>query len=309
MEAAAGKNPTGSSALQLWLAYPSDLVEPAIEEACAALLDDAERARAARFRFARHRREYLATHALARVALSHVHPLPPHAWSFSVNQYGKPSPIPECGLRFNQSNSMELAVCLIARSIARPAACPVAGIAANPGTADAKAGPAAGVEIGVDVESFARAEQIVPLASRVFSAAERAQLDALPAAERPDRALSLWTLKEAYIKARGMGLSLPLQGISFLFDGPQAMRFEVEPGVDDDPGRWRFCRFDHAGHRIALAVDANAAPSPEIAPEIAATGNLEIFEVRPPLGPPTRLALGTPAWLPISANSGSVREA
>jgi 4'-phosphopantetheinyl transferase len=276
MEAAAGKNPTRSSGLEfgleLWLADPGDLAESAVEEACAALLDDAERARAARFRFDRHRREYLATHALTRVALSHAHPLPPQAWRFSVNQYGKPSPIPECGLRFNQSNSVELAVCLVARSTA------------NPGAATAEVG----AEVGVDVESFARAEEIVPLAPRVFSAAERAQLDALPAAERPDRALSLWTLKEAYIKARGIGLSLPLQGISFLFDGADAMRLEVAPGVDDDPVRWRFCRFDHAGHRIALAVEANAAPGPEIASEI--------FEVRPPTGPPTRLALGSPAW-------------
>jgi len=51
MEAEAGQNPTGSSGhefrLELWLAYPGDLAEPAAEEACAALLDDAERARAA----------------------------------------------------------------------------------------------------------------------------------------------------------------------------------------------------------------------------------------------------------------------
>ena len=102
MEPAASQIPRGSFALELWLAYPSDLAEPAIEEACAALLDDAERARAARFRFARHRIEFLATHALTRVALSHAHPLPPHAWNFSVNKYGKPSPVPECGLNFNQ---------------------------------------------------------------------------------------------------------------------------------------------------------------------------------------------------------------
>ena len=62
-----------------------------------------ERARAARFRFDRHRREFLTTHALARVALSHAHPLPPDAWSFSFNPYGKPSPIPECSLPLSRS--------------------------------------------------------------------------------------------------------------------------------------------------------------------------------------------------------------
>ncbi len=125
-------------------------------------------------------------------------PFPPHAWSFFVNEYGKPSPIPDCGLRFNQSNSVELAVCLVA----------------SPGTlgphVSSAASAATGIEVGVDVEPFSRAEEIVPLAPQVFSLAERAQLDALPVTDRPDRALSLWTLKEAYIKARGMGLSLPL---------------------------------------------------------------------------------------------------
>jgi len=266
MEPEAGQNPRGSCALRLWVAYPGDLSDPAIEAACAALLDDAERARAARFRFDRHRREYLATHALARVALSHAHSLPPDAWRFTVNEYGKPSPVPECGLGFNQSNSLELAVCLVAQ----------------PG---AQSGSAAR-DIGVDVESLARAEEIVPLAARVFSADERAQLNALPIAERPDRALTLWTLKEAYIKARGMGLSLPLEGISFLFEGVDAIRFRVARDIDEDSGRWRFCRFDHAGHRIALAVDASAA------------GELEIFEVRPPLGTPVRLMIGPLTWFP-----------
>jgi 4'-phosphopantetheinyl transferase len=271
MEPAAGQIPTGGFALELWLAHPSDLAEPAIEEACAALLDDVERARAARFRFARHRIEFLATHALTRAGLSHGHSLPPQAWSFSVNKYGKPSPMPECGLGFNQSNSLELAVCLIARPSTMGGAIP---------------------DVGVDVESFARAEEIVPLAQRVFSLSERAQLDALPVAARPDRALSLWTFKEAYIKARGMGLSLPLEGISFLFDGAEAMRLEAAPGVDDDPGRWRFCQIDHAGHRIALAVEADDV------------GPLEIFEVRPPTGSPTRLASGPPAWFPTSTTAG-----
>ena len=268
-----------SSSLDLWFAFPGDLADPAVEEACTAILDDAERARAGRFRFDRHRREFLVTHALARVALSHAHPLPPQSWRFSVNKYGKPSPVPEYGLRFNQSNSVELAVCLVSKCDARP------GV---------KNGANA-VEVGVDVESFARAGEIPPLAARVFSEAERAQLDVLSAAARPDRALSLWTLKEAYIKARGMGLSLSLREISFLFDCPRALRFEAPPEVDDNPARWRFRQFDHAGHRIALAVEATAA------------GACEAFEARPPLGSPARLNLESAIWFPVSAQSAEAR--
>jgi 4'-phosphopantetheinyl transferase len=275
MDPAVGNNAMDSPSPRLWFAHPGDLADPAVEEACAGILDDAERARASRLHFDRHRREFLATHALARVALSHAHPLPPQSWRFSVNKYGKPSAVPECGLRFNQSNSVELAVCLVSKFDARP------GMENGANAA----------EVGVDVESFARAGEILPLAARVFSAAERAQLDALPAAARPDRALSLWTLKEAYIKACGIGLSLPLRGISFLFDGPQSIRLEAAPEVDDDPGRWRFCRLDHAGHRIALVVEASAAGAPEI------------FEARPPLGLPERLNLDPPVWFPVSAQT------
>jgi len=265
MQSAAGQNSTGGSRLQLWFAYPGDLAESGVEEACLAILDEAECDRASRFKFERHRHEFAATHALTRVALSHGRDLPPQSWKFSRNEYGKPSPVPDCGLRFNQSNSVELAVCLLALPDATGAA----------------------AEVGVDVESFSRAEEIVPLAPRVFSMVERAQLDSLPAAERPDRALTLWTLKEAYIKARGMGLSLDLQGISFLFETPQIFRFLVDPGIDDDPGRWRFCRIDHAGHRIALAVEASAAGDPEI------------FEASPPLDAPLQLAPGSPDWFPL----------
>lgn len=268
------QNSTNHLALQLWYAYPSDVADAESEAACAALLSNEECERAARFRFERHRREYLASHALARNALSHAHPLPPYAWHYSVNAYGKPSPLPECGLRFNQSNSVELAVCLVA-----------------PAGAAAKAGP----EVGVDVEAFSRAEEIVPLAPKVFSLAEQAQLNALPATELPQRALSLWTLKEAYIKARGMGLALPLRGISFLFGGAQAIRLEVDAGVDD-PSRWHFCLLEHIEHRIALAVEA-----PGGGLKIPA---LEIFEARPPFAPPTRLPSGSETWFPLLAAAG-----
>jgi 4'-phosphopantetheinyl transferase len=248
--------------LRLWYADPAALADAAVEQACAGLLDEAERDRAARFRFARHRHEFLATHALARTALSQAHPLPPRAWSYALNAHGKPAPEPCCGLSFNQSNSVDMAVCFVARLPFSP-------------------------EIGVDVESFARAESIVPLASRVFSPAEQAQLAARAAADRPARALSLWTLKEAYIKARGLGLSLPLHSISFLFGGEESLRFAADPAVDGNPARWRFAQLDHAGHRIALAVEA-AEPLPE----------LEIFAAQPPFIAPAQPLSGNVTWFP-----------
>jgi 4'-phosphopantetheinyl transferase len=156
------------------------------------------------------------------------------------------------------SNSRGLVVCLIAR----------------------------GAEVGVDVEPFTRASAIAEVAPRVFSELELSQLDGLEDRERLDRGVSLWTLKEAYIKARGMGLSLPLDKISFVFGGAEEIRLELDASLSDEPGRWRFCLLDHAGHRVALMVERTA------------DAELEIWEARPLLGTPTRLADFAPRWLP-----------
>ena len=110
-------------------------------EACASLLSEGERARWQKFRFERNRREYLATRALVRTALSRHGATLPEAWRFSCNEFGKPATEPASGLHFNLANSLGLVVCLIAE----------------------------GAEVGVDVESLERAEQIVELAPGVFS--------------------------------------------------------------------------------------------------------------------------------------------
>src|SRR5262249_8611625 len=151
-----------------------------------------------RFVFDRHRLEFLATRALVRRTLSSLRPIDPPAWRFRITAYGRPEIDPPCGIAFNLANHPTLTVCALR-------------------TATAGAAPGAVPELGVDVEPLTRGIEIVPLAPSVFSVAERAALHALPAAAQPDRALSLWTLKEAYIKARSLGLSLPLDGFSFSF--------------------------------------------------------------------------------------------
>ena len=242
--------------LDLWCACPDDLLSQPVAAACAALLSEDEQARWKRFRFARHAREFLATRALVRTALSHYHPIAPEAWRFQVNAHGKPAVEPACGLRFNLSNSPGLVVCLISQ----------------------------GAEVGVDVEPCERAEKIAALAPDVFSPRELAQLEALHGPERADRALSLWTLKEAYIKARGLGLSLPLDRFSFLFGGAEGIH--LDPDLGDQAGRWRFCLLDHANHRIALMAAQPAAPV------------LQIWESRLFSAPPQQLPGGGETWFP-----------
>jgi 4'-phosphopantetheinyl transferase len=212
-------------ALHLWFAYPDDLLNEESVQACLELLSAEETKRWKTFKFDRHRREYLATHALARIALSHHHPLPPTAWRFQSNEFGKPFLDPPRALHFNLSNSLGLVVCLIGQ----------------------------GGEVGVDVEPRTRAASIVEVAPRMFSPLELAQLDQLCEDQRPERCLQLWTLKEAYIKARG--LALPLDKFSFVFNGPETIRLHLDPCLSDQPGHWCFCLLEHADHCIALMVE------------------------------------------------------
>jgi len=259
------RNPyRNTNILHLWCARADDLLDEEASRACASLLSEDECARWQRFRVERARREYLAAHALLRNALSHYGTLPPQDWRFKSNAHGKPAPDPDCGLRFNLSHSGGLAVCLVSEADAH---------------------------VGVDVEPAARANQIAAVAHKVFSPHEQAALDALPAPDKLNRYLDLWTLKEAYVKARGLGFSLPLDRISFLSDNPdrapRLARLAVDAALDPDPDRWSFTTLDHAGYRIAVVV------------ENAAAGLLDVREARPPAATAIPVAtLLAPAWLP-----------
>jgi 4'-phosphopantetheinyl transferase len=222
-------------------------------------LSEDERTRWQTFRFEKGRREYLTSRALVRFALSQYRPLAPEAWRFQVNAYGKPNPDPECGLRFNLSNSPRLVVCLVAHE----------------------------AEVGVDVEPYERAGEIAKLSEKVFSPLELAQLEELHGSDKADRALSLWTLKEAYVKAQGVGLSLPLTKFSFLFGGAAGIRLELDSRLGDEAERWRFCLLDHTGHRIAIVV------------ERAVASELQIFETRPPLAAAVRIPNEFEVWYPL----------
>lgn len=144
-----------------------------------------ERERATRFHFEKDRRQFIAARGLLRRILSLYLKAEPSRLQFSYTAYGKPSLTAEFGdnpLRFNVSHSGELALLAFSR----------------------------GRELGVDIECIRPELADEQIAERFFSSREVAALRALPAPVQKEAFFTCWTRKEAYIKAIGEGLSLPL---------------------------------------------------------------------------------------------------
>ncbi len=193
--------------------------DPRVAHAVAALPAD-EQARYARFRFARHRHRFALTRWLVRTVLAESVGCAPDALRFESNRWGRPeltAPAHGAGRRFNLSHTDEHIV-----------------LALLPAGAD--------LLLGVDVEATDAIDDPVRLCDRYFAPAEIQALHTLPASEQVERFFALWTLKEAYIKARGMGLSLALDGFAFDLASSEAPRISFADGFDDETQRWTFAR-------------------------------------------------------------------
>jgi 4'-phosphopantetheinyl transferase len=214
----------------VWLANP-DQIQPALEERYLALLASEERERYGRLRRERSRREFLVAHALARAALSRYAAVPPEAWAFSAGEHGRPEisgPLQTERLRFNLSHTDGLVACAVIRRL----------------------------DIGVDVESAARRVRHRDLARRFFGEGEVKALQALEPGRQAERFLELWTLKEAYLKARGRGISIPLRGFEFELSGADSPQIRFDPAlVRDRAASWQFAlRRPARSHILALAI-------------------------------------------------------
>jgi 4'-phosphopantetheinyl transferase len=149
------------------------------------ILSSDELARAARFHFQRDRQHFVAARALLRTILASYLATDPNSLTFSYSKKEKPSLGPvlaDSKVTFNVSHSGGVALLAFSR----------------------------GREVGVDVEQVRRDFDLEAIARRFFSSDEQNQLFALPADEKVPAFFRCWTRKEAYIKATGDGLSLPL---------------------------------------------------------------------------------------------------
>ena len=188
-----------------------------------------EQSRGARFVFEKDRRLFLAAHVLVRSVLSKYAAVAPSEWRFESEPGGKPrisGPAGVPALRFNLSHTH--------------------GLAAVAVTLDD--------EIGVDVERITSPVDM-DLARNCFSPGEIAWLDSTPAAEQPNRFFEIWTLKEAYLKARGTGLSLPLREFAVRGNGESSATISFSGSIVDDPAAWQFHRSRITPqHQLAVAV-------------------------------------------------------
>jgi 4'-phosphopantetheinyl transferase len=217
--------------VHLWYAVPESVEGEERQAAARALLTATEEEQRHRYRFERDRTLFLATRMLVRTTLSLYADVAPRDWRFTVGEHGRPEigwPLTAPPLQFNLAQTNGLVVCAVGRG--RP--------------------------LGVDVENLSR-EAPIGLIDRVFAPSEAAAFHELPADLRTERFFEHWTLKESYVKARGLGLSLPLEQIAFRLFPERPPRVAFGPEITDEPDSWQFVQLRPTRwHTVALCVQA-----------------------------------------------------
>jgi 4'-phosphopantetheinyl transferase len=171
-----------------------------------------ERERADRYRFEPDQRRSIISRGYLRLLLGKILDLPPDALRFEYDDFGKPWLVPAQGLlQFNVSHSGNLILIAIAR----------------------------GRAVGIDVEKIRTDFEMDRVAARFFSANEREKLASISGYDRWEAFFTCWTRKEAYLKAKGVGLSMPLDqfDVSFL-PNEEARLLETRP-ERQEAERWR----------------------------------------------------------------------
>lgn len=183
-----------------------------------------EKARADRFHFANDRNRFVAARGLLRELLGRYLRRAPADLEFSYGRHGKPvlsGENPSSGLCFNVSHSAGLAVYAFARER----------------------------NLGIDVEHVRPESAGEDIAQHYFSAREVNDLRTLPPEARAEGFFHCWTRKEAYLKATGMGLQIPLDSfsVSLLPEKPAEFLGGVDP-------RWHMAGYHPIEGYVAAVV-------------------------------------------------------
>lgn len=197
-----------------WVELTEDL-SPALTARLTGGLVEAERARLRSFRFPEDRDAFLLGRTLIRGLLARLLGVQPSEVPLSFGPHGRPELAPgvlEDVPSFNVSHTRG-----------------VLGFALSRAT------------VGLDVERFRRDPDPLSIGRQVFSPQEIALLEALPPDAQRVQFRRLWALKEAYLKARGTGLTLPAREVTCALDAqvPGGVRLSFTDVVQDEPSRWQ----------------------------------------------------------------------
>ena len=211
--------------LHVWIAEPPREPGAAWVAEHEPMLSAEERARHRRFARTADRDLFLASRVLLRTTLSRYGDIEPSGWTFRRGPHGRPeiaNPQSPPGLRFSLSHTDGMVALMVHDD----------------------------ADGGIDVERVGRVASTASVARTAFAAIERDALLALPRDQRDARFYRLWTLKEAFAKATGRGLSLHLDEIWFADTGEETITLGCRESIEPDPSEWAFTVGRPSAHHV-----------------------------------------------------------
>ena len=221
----------GSKQAHLWYLPLEGEVPDDLHRAARGLLPKEELESAQALLSPKSRNLYIVTRCFLRCLLSQYVAVKPSQWAFGTSRNGKPAivgPASARSIRFNLAHTDGLVCCVVARDR----------------------------EVGADTEAIDPAVEVDAIAEQFFTPDESVALQAASDSEKQRQFFERWTLKESYVKARGLGLTLPLNAFSFTVSHEGAIEIRFESVIaDDDQKDWQFSLVRPTpSHLIAVAI-------------------------------------------------------
>ena len=234
------KQSLSDNEIHLWSLAPQKITDQTQLDALKKLLSPDEIQKVQRYKLPKAQNNALITRAFIRSVLALYTDQQPQDLAFTITEHGKPelsnSPIP---LRFNLSHNNALIICAVCLTY----------------------------DIGCDIESLQRKITIESIAKRYFSTPEYQSLQALNPTEKQTRFFEYWTLKEAFVKAKGVGISFGLDKFSFHIEKSTAepekikfndnidLTFYDEKHLKNQQDWYNCLTYPDQTHCIAICVD------------------------------------------------------
>lgn len=217
--------------VHLWLLDFTRISDQQLLASYHALLSDAERTRLGRFTLPNLQHNYLVTRAMVRSCLSFYADVKPQQWKFDCDEHGKPFiSNADTSLMFNLSHSGGRAVLAVTHEH----------------------------QVGVDVEQLSHKRDWLGIAKHYFNSSEYELIMSTPETTKCALFFRLWTLKEAYLKARGTGISTGLDKISFDFCADK-LNAHFHADLNENAAQWQFFNYElNADYALSFALKAES---------------------------------------------------